>query len=311
MSIEKDNKIILKAPAKINLHLEVIGKRDDNFHELSMIMQSIDLYDYLEIKSNKTKDLKLTSNCENLSLQEDNLIIKAGLLLRDYSNDYSLGANIFLKKNIPIGAGLAGGSTNAAAALIGLNKIWNLNINTDIIIDLAAKLGSDVPFCINGGSQLAFGKGEILEKYEINQNHGLILIKNPNVCVSTADAYKKYSLKFCKNKILSSAKIYERRKFLRKNAFNINDNLRQFTIRNDLQKIVKDENETVKNGLKLFSEFENCLCYSMSGSGPSCYALFEDMDKAENCFKKNKEKLKSFGFDSWLCKFIKKGISII
>tara|TARA_Y100000589_G_scaffold291662_1_gene295296 strand:- start:471 stop:1406 length:936 start_codon:yes stop_codon:yes gene_type:complete len=311
MTIEKDNKIILKAPAKINLHLEVIGKRDDNFHELSMIMQSIDLYDYLEMQPNKTKDLKLTSNCENLSLKEDNLIIKAGLLLKDYLNDNSLGANIFLKKNIPIGAGLAGGSTNAAAALVGLNKIWNLNINTNIIIDLAAKLGSDVPFCIKGGSQLAFGRGEILEKFDINSDHGLILIKNPKVSVSTADTYKKYSLKFCKNKSLASTKIHERREFLRRNGINNNDNLRQFFIRNDLQKIVIDENETVKNGLKLLSELENCLCYSMSGSGPSCYALFEDVNKAESCFKKNKEKLKSFGFDSWLCKFIEKGISII
>ena len=115
-------KINIKSPAKINLHLEVIGKREDGFHELAMIMQNIDLSDYLEFEFNNEGLIKLESDCNNLSLSDDNLIVKSANLLRKKSNiDY--GANIFLRKNIPIGAGLAGGSSNAAATLIGLNKL--------------------------------------------------------------------------------------------------------------------------------------------------------------------------------------------
>ena len=114
-------KIIIKSPAKINLHLEVIGKREDGFHELAMIMQNIDLSDYLEFETNNKGLIKLESDCNNWSLSNDNLIVKSANLLRKNSNiDY--GANIFLRKNIPIGAGLAGGSSNAAATLIGLNN---------------------------------------------------------------------------------------------------------------------------------------------------------------------------------------------
>jgi len=125
-------KINIKSPAKINLHLEVIGKREDGFHELAMIMQNIDLSDYLEFQINNEGLIKLESDCNDLSLSSDNLIVKSANLLRKKSN-IELGVNIFLRKNIPIGAGLAGGSSNAAATLIGLNKLWNLNLNLRMI----------------------------------------------------------------------------------------------------------------------------------------------------------------------------------
>ena len=146
-------KINIKSPAKINLHLEVIGKREDGFHELAMIMQNIDLSDYLEFEINNEGLIKLESDCNDLSLSDDNLIVKSAKLLRKKSNT-DFGANIFLRKNIPIGAGLAGGSSNAAATLIGLNKLWDLKLDYKTILLLSAKLGSDVPFFINGGCQL-------------------------------------------------------------------------------------------------------------------------------------------------------------
>ena len=115
---------------------------------------------------------------------------------RNKSNiDY--GANIFLRKNIPIGAGLAGGSSNAAATLIGLNKLWNLQLDKKTLCSLASTLGSDIPFFINGGIQLCFGRGEILEKLDSTLEYGAILLKNPNVSVSTAETYTKYSNRFC------------------------------------------------------------------------------------------------------------------
>ena len=125
-------KIKIKSPAKINLHLEVIGKREDGFHELAMIMQNIDLSDYLEFEINNEGLIKLESDCSDLSLFDDNLIVRSANLLRKKLNiDY--GANIFLRKNIPIGAGLAGGSSNAAATLIGLNKLWDLKLDQETL----------------------------------------------------------------------------------------------------------------------------------------------------------------------------------
>ena len=129
-------KINIKSPAKINLHLEVIGKREDGFHELAMIMQNIDLSDYLEFEINNDGLIKLESDCNDLSLSDDNLIVKSANLLKRKSN-INYGANIFLRKNIPIGAGLAGGSSNAAATLIGLNKLWDLNLDQETLCSLA------------------------------------------------------------------------------------------------------------------------------------------------------------------------------
>ena len=214
-----NTKIIIKSPAKINLHLEVIGKREDGFHELAMIMQNIDLSDYLEFQINNEGLIKLESDCNDLSLSSDNLIVKSANLLRKKSN-VDFGANIFLRKNIPIGAGLAGGSSNAAATLIGLNKLWNLNLDQQILCSLASSLGSDIPFFINGGIQLCFGRGEILEKLDSNFEYGVILLKDPNVSVSTAETYKKYSNRFCDQYLTNREMIENIRKNLRDNGLN-------------------------------------------------------------------------------------------
>jgi 4-diphosphocytidyl-2C-methyl-D-erythritol kinase len=229
-------KINIKSPAKINLHLEVIGKREDGFHELAMIMQNIDLSDYLEFEINNEGLIKLESDCNDLSLSDDNLIVKSANLLRKKSNiDY--GANIFLRKNIPIGAGLAGGSSNAAATLIGLNKLWDLNLNQETLCSLASTLGSDIPFFINGGIQLCFGRGEILEKLDSNFDYGVILLKNPNVSVSTAETYKKYSNRFCDRYLTNREMIENIRKDLRDNGLNnlknVNFDNQHLTIKND------------------------------------------------------------------------------
>ncbi len=304
-------KIIIKSPAKINLHLEVIGKRKDGYHELAMIMQNIDLADYLEFDINNASVIKLKSDCNNLSLDSDNLIVKSAYLLKKLSNN-DLGANIFLKKNIPIGAGLAGGSSNAAATLIGLNKLWNLNLDNNKLVKLSASLGSDVPFFVKGGSQLCFGRGEILEQLNNKYEYGVLLLKNPNVSISTAETYKKYSNKFIKKEDMITDVIDNIRNDLRKkslNVFNIYD--KSIKIKNDLQLIVENENDSVKQALYLLSNLENCLTYSMSGSGPTCFALFKDFDTANKALNDNYKLFKNKGFDSWACKTLDKGIKII
>ena len=312
MSKLTTTKICVKSPAKINLHLEIIGKREDGYHELAMIMQNIDLSDYLEFENNHTGEIKLNSDCKDLSLKDDNLIIKAANYVKEISNNRKLGANMFLKKNIPIGAGLAGGSSNAAATLIGLNKLWDLNLNYETIISLSAKLGSDVPFFVNGGCQFCFGRGEILEKYNSKFDYGVILLKNPKISISTADTYKKYSKEYCSNKYNEYEKIDLIRNDLRINGFKeLNFPDQMIKVKNDLQVIVERENDSVRKALYLLSNLKNCFSFSMSGSGPTCFALFKDIKKANEVFDQNKKNFKNYGFDSWVCKFINSGISFL
>ncbi len=308
----KNSKITLVSPAKINLHLEVLGKRLDGYHELAMIMQSINLEDYLEIELNTKGIINLTSNNTELDLKEDNLIIKAANILRNCHPERNLGANIFLNKNIPIGAGLAGGSSNAASTLIGLNKLWELNLDQSTLKNFALKLGSDVPFFFDGGTQYCFGRGDVLEKYIFDLNLFLIILKNPKVSLSTSEIYKKYSDKFKVN-YLSSEIEYERiRNNLRSKDFSHDNFLnRKIKIINDLQKIVQNENKSVSNALKLISQIEECISFSMSGSGPSCFGLFDNYEIAKNVYEKNKKLFLSYGYDSWLCEFQSEGIKIL
>ena len=308
----KNKKIILKSPAKINLHLEVLGKRKDGYHELSMIMQSIDLSDFIEMEFNHFGKLNLDSNSNELSSNKDNLIIKTANILKSQFPNKILGANIFLKKNIPIGAGLAGGSSNAAATLIGLNKLWELGLSKNSLHQLASQIGSDVPFFIEGGTQYCFGRGEILEKYKFDSKYYLLLLKNPNVSISTSEVYSKYYDKY-KSTFLSSEDDFEiRRNYLRTSGFT-NENIfnQGIKIKNDLQKIVQKEDKSVYHAIHILSKIKECLCFSMSGSGPSCYAIFDSYEKAKLVYDQHREIFLKYGLNSWLSKFITKGITII
>ena len=312
MSKLSTTKICVRSPAKINLHLEIIGKREDGYHELAMIMQNIDLSDYIEFENNQIGEIKLNSNSKDLSLNDDNLIIKAANHIKEISKDKELGANIFLKKNIPIGAGLAGGSSNAAATLVGLNKLWDLNLDYETILLLAAKLGSDVPFFVDGGCQFCFGRGEILEKYNSKFDYGVILLKNPNISISTIDTYKKYSKEFCPKYFTETQKTNDIRNDLRINGFNdIKFSEQRIKVKNDLQVIVEKENDSVKKALYLLSNLQNCISFSMSGSGPTCFALFKNINIATDVFEQNHKMFNNNGFEAWVCKLINSGITFL
>ncbi len=312
MSKSYTTKICVRSPAKINLHLEIIGKREDGYHELAMIMQNIDLSDYIEFENNQIGEIKLNSNSKDLSLNDDNLIIKAANNIKEISKDKELGANIFLKKNIPIGAGLAGGSSNAAATLVGLNKLWDLNLDYETILLLAAKLGSDVPFFVDGGCQFCFGRGEILEKYNSKFDYGVILLKNPNISISTIDTYKKYSKEFCPKYFTETQKTNDIRNDLRINGFNdIKFSEQRIKVKNDLQVIVEKENDSVKKALYLLSNLQNCFAFSMSGSGPTCFALFKNINIATEVFEQNHKMFNNNGFEAWVCKLINSGITFL
>ena len=181
----------LDAPAKINLHLEVLGLRPDGFHELAMVMQTIDLADRLTLECLPQGELRLTldSTTGAVPLGGDNLILRAAEALRLHVGRPQLGAAIHLCKRIPIGAGLAGGSSDAAAALRGLCALWQLSLATEVLEQLAASIGSDVPFCLRGGTQLCFGRGERLEPLPDLPPLGVLLLKDPGVSVATPWAY--------------------------------------------------------------------------------------------------------------------------
>ena len=177
---------------------------------------------------------------------------------------------------------------------------------------MSSKLGSDIPFFINGGIQLCFGRGEILEKLDSNFEYGVLLLKNPNVSVSTADTYRKYSSSFCDKYFMSEDKIEKIRKNLRDNGLKrLNFDNEHMIIKNDLQLVVEKENDSVKQALYLLSTLKNCLTYSMSGSGPTCFALFKDVETAKKELNSNHKLFKEKGYDSWVCTLLEKGITFI
>ena len=307
-----ENFLIAEAHAKINLHLEVLGFRSDGFHELAMVMQSINLSDQLKMIKRADNNINLKSNNIEISNGEDNLIIKAAKLLRNKVENTELGVDIELEKNIPIGAGLAGGSTDAAATLLGLNKLWKLNLKTDELEKLSKEIGSDIPFCISGGRQICFGRGEILEKLKFDQIQlGLILVKDPSIQVSTPVAYKKYKEQFG-NSYLKNDKDFE----IKRNSIRSNDwsdqslFYKREEIHNDLQKCVLPMTPEVEKSLNILSRLPNARLVSMSGSGPSCFALFQNFDQANKVLKEHVNEFKRAGLSAWACSMMSSGVEL-
>jgi len=187
-----------------------------------------------------------------------------------------------------------------------------LKLDQETLCSLASTLGSDIPFFINGGIQLCFGRGEILEKLDSTLEYGVILLKNPNISVSTAETYKKYSNRFCDQYLTDREMIESIRKNLRdKGLNNLNFDNKHLSIKNDLQLVVENENDSVKQALYLLSKLDNCLTFSMSGSGPTCFALFKDIETAKKELTANSKLFKDKGYDSWVCTFLEKGITFI
>lgn len=180
-------KMYEKAPAKINLMLDVLRKRADGFHEVEMIMTMVDLADRLELSELKRDSIIISSQAGYIPLDEKNLAFQAARLIKDRYNVKS-GVHIHLDKRIPVAAGLAGGSSDAAATLRGLNRLWRLNIPAEELQELGAELGSDVPFCVTGGTALATGRGEKLTPIP-NPPQCWVILAKPPINVSTAEVY--------------------------------------------------------------------------------------------------------------------------
>ncbi|MDW0118682.1 4-(cytidine 5'-diphospho)-2-C-methyl-D-erythritol kinase [Sporosarcina thermotolerans] len=186
-----------KAPAKINLTLDVLHKRDDGFHEVEMIMTTVDLADQVWLRPAHDGLITIKVSEQFVPNDRKNLAYQAADLLRRQFKIRE-GVEITLNKKIPVAAGLAGGSSDAAATLRGLNRLWNLRLSVDELADIGAKIGSDVSFCVHGGTALAKGRGEKIQHLPAPPNCWVILAK-PAISVSTADIYKNLDLSSIKH----------------------------------------------------------------------------------------------------------------
>ncbi len=262
-------KIKLKAYGKINLGLDVLGKKDDGYHDLDMIMQSVDLCDQITITKNDTGEIKVTSDTSKIPNDESNLAYKAAKLLID-EFDIKEGVDIEIEKRIPISGGMAGGSTDGAAVLKGMNKLFKLKLSEQDLKDRALYLGADVPFCIIGKTARAEGIGEVLTPIP-NKLKGYIVLAKPPISVSTAFVYGRIDELEVANKPDIEAMIAAiKKKDLQGLADTICNVLEEVTIP-DYPIVQEIKDKMIENG---------ALNAMMTGSGPTVFGLFDDKKKA-------------------------------
>lgn len=265
--------IKIKTPAKINLTLEIVNKRPDGFHNIRSIMQLIDLYDYLTFKVEKSDktSINLTGTSDEIPYNEKNLVYKATKLFLDKTNIENYKIDIHIEKHIPVSAGLAGGSTNAAGTLYGLNKIFNNPLTKEELHELCGTLGSDLNVCLEGGCLLATSRGEVIEKLPF-RNNKVPLIKPINLGISAKEAYTKYSQLEEKHDYNMTAKMID--------SLKIGTDLKQF-LYNDLETAVFDDYKELQ---QIKEKYPNSI---MSGSGSTYFTLNENFEPMENYWIKN------------------------
>jgi 4-diphosphocytidyl-2-C-methyl-D-erythritol kinase len=300
----------LLAPAKINLLLEIVGDRPDGFHELVMVMQSIDLADEIELKHLGGDRIVLHCTHPQVPLDESNLAYRAAKLMQDCFPGHG-GVDITIGKNIPIGAGLAG-STDGAAVLVGLDLMWNLGLAQDELHMLAAKLGSDMPFCISGGTALALGRGEELSPLPDLDGLYAVLAKYQSLSVSTPWAYQTYRQQFGESYANTAAAQEERRRsgpsvgllgaITHRDLQAIGG-----ALHNDLEKVVLDHHPQVAVLREKMSR-QSSLGGMMSGSGSTVFALAPTREEAQQIAAQIQIELPDPDLAFWVTKFMTHGI---
>ena len=267
------NSINIKAYAKINLALDVIGKRDDGYHELNMIMQSIRLHDKIYIRKNNNREIKLKSNLPYIPVNHKNIVYKAvDLFRKTYNIKQGVFVNIY--KQIPVSAGLAGGSTDAAATIKGLNKLFNTGLSLEEMMELGGKLGADVPFCMMMGTVLSQGIGDILTPLDKMPDCYILLIKPP-FSVSTKKVYENFKL----DHTISHPDISASIKAIK------NNDLPELSshMANVLESVTIKKYPSINQIKKLMLD-NGAFVALMSGSGPTVFGLFEDKGVAKKAY---------------------------
>jgi 4-diphosphocytidyl-2-C-methyl-D-erythritol kinase len=284
--------LTLKAPAKINWFLKILGRRDDGFHEIESFIQKVSLHDVLKISASDELSLKADGGIP----EKENLVYKAASLLK---STYSVkaGAHMELYKNIPVGAGLGGGSSDAAAVLMGLNNLWSLGLSPDSLSEIAAKIGSDVPFFLYGPASFAYGRGEKLSDCRAIKKQHILLVKPPFE-VSTAWAYNnlkamRFQEKGTQNGEKSGVLSDDLQKLTKKTekVNNIKLLIRnieeaQFSAisgseLNDLESVTIREFHVIAEIKDRLVEL-GALFSLMSGSGSTVFGVFRSRDEAES-----------------------------
>lgn len=265
-----DNTLQLKAYAKINLGLDVVRKREDGYHEVRMIMQTIKLFDKLTFRLLEKDEIRIKTNLGFLPVNEDNLVYKAVKLIKD-KYDIKKGLEIDLFKCIPVAAGMAGGSTDCAAALVGASKMFDLHLGKQELMELGVKLGADVPYCVLRGTALSEGIGEILTPLPAMPDCH-ILVAKPSISVSTKFVYENLKA----NELEKHPDIDGMVEAIKSGSLTgITDRMENVleTVTIPAHPIIED----IKNCMK-----ENgAINALMSGSGPTVFGIYESEEKAE------------------------------
>ena len=287
--ITHHSSLSLKAPAKINWFLHVYSLRKDGYHDIKSLIQKISLYDVLTFVP--SKDLTVITDAR--IQKEENLVYKAGVLLR---NEYriNMGAEIHLYKNIPVAAGLGGGSSDAALTLVGLNKLWSLELSTRELCGIAERLGSDVPFFLHRPLALVEGRGEKITNFNSVKSFNILLVK-PHIKVSSRWAYE--NLDIYRNRINPGSRLapeltktndkVDNIKFFI-NAIRQAEINKNINIPNDLESVTA-RNFPVIADIKENLVREGAIFSIMSGSGPTVFGVFTSVEEAEKASKAFKE----------------------
>lgn len=272
--------IIIKSYGKINLSLDVVRKREDGYHDIDTIMQRISLYDNLHIKRILGDDLIIKSNNKLVPLDNTNLVYKGWEKLKKYKKE-ATGIEIFIDKKIPMAAGLAGGSTNVASFMAVLNKIWNLNLKNEELMQIGKTIGADVAYFFDGRTCRAQGIGEILTPIKEFKGYNVLIVNNGKD-ISSKYVYTNIKPSGQNDKMTKVIEAIEENNLekLQKYGYNNMEEV-SFNLYKDIEIIKKDM-------LEKGADFS-----LMSGSGPTVFGIFEDLDKLYKTEKYFKEKYKN------------------
>ena len=268
----------LKAYGKINLGLDVVRRREDGYHEVRMIMQTVRVYDAIELNRTEEEGIRLSTNLYYLPDNENNLGYRAAKLLMD---EFGIrdGVEIKMKKFIPVAAGMAGGSSDAAAAFVGVNRMFHLGLTEEQLMERAVKVGADVPYCIMRGTALAEGIGEKLTPL-LACPKCFVLLAKPPISVSTKMVYEKLdALEITEHPDIDGILNGLARKNIHKVAECMGNVLEQVTI--PVYPVIEQIKNVMKEG--------GAMNAMMSGSGPTVFGLFEDRQSARRAAQKIKE----------------------
>jgi 4-diphosphocytidyl-2-C-methyl-D-erythritol kinase len=293
------NSLRLRASGKINLFLEILGVRPDGYHDLYMVLQSIDLADFVILKPAKT----ISIHCVHPLVPNDerNLAWKAAALIQKVSG-ISKGVEIWIEKHIPVASGLAGGSTDAAAVLVGLNQLWELGLTQIQLRALAGQLGSDIPFCVAGGTALGVGRGDELTALTLPKPLHLVLAKPVDLQISTAWAYRTYREKYLPHRLADRANAKEMLA-----AVNAGDAQRiAIALHNDLEAPIMPAHPDVATLCERLVT-NGAIGAMMSGSGSAVFGLASSRLEAEALY----ERMQGDGqIATYLCQTVLGGITL-